>query len=141
MSGDGKKGFGANVSKRVSCIRDPIITAFELNGWATIWRLQSGEKSLKQNELPTNRDIQKNAENFYLKTNQPFKSGSSVASKNLYFAQYTLLSRDALNVQVVQATKNYFVLNVVIPQEFDRKQYKRTQRKYFLPSCFTFLLK
>lgn len=59
MSGDGRKGFGANVSKRVSCIREPIITAFELNGWATIWRLQSGEKSLKQNELPTNRAFRK----------------------------------------------------------------------------------
>lgn len=41
------KGFGANVSKMVSCIGDPIIATFELNLCATIWGPHSEEKSLK----------------------------------------------------------------------------------------------
>lgn len=37
-----RKGFSANVSKRLSYIGDPVIATFELNLWATIWGLHSG---------------------------------------------------------------------------------------------------
>lgn len=63
--------------------------------------------------------------NFHLKPNQLFKSGLSVASERLYFAQYTLLSMDALNVQLVHATKNYLVLNVFIHQEFKESSIRK----------------
>lgn len=36
MSGYGSKCFGANILKRVSCVRDPIVDAFELKCLGTV---------------------------------------------------------------------------------------------------------
>lgn len=36
MSGYGRKGFGANISKRVSSVEDPMVDTFELKCLGTV---------------------------------------------------------------------------------------------------------